>query len=316
MKIEFPDLKGQDSNTLYIIGNGFDLFHGLKTSYSDFHDWLINYKYTDFIDYMEKMFPELRDGKTLLWQDFETALGEGNPLTIHDSFFQGIDNELFDAEIQKRVAVRIKPTLRNIPTLLREWTESLPLKDVKRIPGLDAMSGESLFLSFNYTLLLEKVYLINPERILHIHNSLKDEKHNIITGHSSLYHGNDTDNIGFNVLESTNFIAEELNALIKPVEIIIKKHQAFFDSLSSIINIIVWGFSISPIDRLYFTEVFHHVHDNARWFFICKDEDAKKNYKHLVNLYNENQIKVINGRQYTRKMMQEHCQYILIEDKK
>ena len=29
---------------LYIIGNGFDLNHGLKTNYTDFKAWLKNYK--------------------------------------------------------------------------------------------------------------------------------------------------------------------------------------------------------------------------------------------------------------------------------
>lgn len=66
------------------------------------------------------MFPELKDGKPLLWQDFETALGKGDTLKIHESFFQGINDGLYDVEIQKRVAERIKPTLDKIPRLLRE----------------------------------------------------------------------------------------------------------------------------------------------------------------------------------------------------
>lgn len=315
MRLEFPDLKGQESSTLYIIGNGFDLFHGLKTSYNDFHDWLIMHNYHDFVDYMEILFPELKNSKPLLWQDFETALEKGDPLKIHESFFQGIDNGLFDVRIQKRVAERIKPTLDKIPKILREWAESLPLKDVKRMSGADVMNDESKYLSFNYTLLLERIYLINPERILHIHNSLNDENDDFITGHHTLYAGNEMDRIEFNVLESTKRIAEELNALKKPVDNIIKQHQAFFDSLSTITNIIVWGFSISQIDRLYFTEVFHHVHDNAHWFFICKDEDAKRKFERLVDQYNKIQEKIVNDRPYTKKMMKEHCQYILVNNK-
>ena len=31
-----PELKGQGKNTLFIIGNGFDRFHGLKTIYQNF----------------------------------------------------------------------------------------------------------------------------------------------------------------------------------------------------------------------------------------------------------------------------------------
>ena len=47
MKVDLPDFKGQEKNMLYFVGNGFDLFHDLKTRYIDFHDWLIKYHYDE-----------------------------------------------------------------------------------------------------------------------------------------------------------------------------------------------------------------------------------------------------------------------------
>lgn len=37
----FPDIQ-LDNNTLFIIGNGFDLAHGIKSSYWNFREWLGN----------------------------------------------------------------------------------------------------------------------------------------------------------------------------------------------------------------------------------------------------------------------------------
>lgn len=43
--------------TLYIIGNGFDLMHQMKSSYNDFHQWLIDNSRIDYIAEMQKIFP-------------------------------------------------------------------------------------------------------------------------------------------------------------------------------------------------------------------------------------------------------------------
>lgn len=60
---------------LYIIGNGFDLFTGLHTSYSDFKHWL-EHKYIFVYENMKAAYN--MDGKW--WNNFEVNLGE---LDIH-----------------------------------------------------------------------------------------------------------------------------------------------------------------------------------------------------------------------------------------
>jgi len=171
-----------------------------------------------------------------------------------------------------------------------------------------------LYLSFNYTMVLEKVYSVFPDRVIHIHNCLADEKNPLITGHNAYYSDNDAYDLYDNVEESSKKIIEELNALKKPVGEIIREYKSFFESLGQINNVIVFGFSISLIDGLYFTEVIHHVQDGTRWFFVCKDEGAKRYFENKVDQYNSFQKEIIGGGQYLRKMATQNCQYIIVDE--
>ena len=42
MENSLPNNMRINDNVLYIIGNGFDLAHDMKTSYEDFHQWLLD----------------------------------------------------------------------------------------------------------------------------------------------------------------------------------------------------------------------------------------------------------------------------------
>ena len=309
MNVLLPDFKGQEMNTLYFIGNGFDRFHNLKTRYSDFRDWLINYRYNDFVDAMEKMFPALQNGDYLLWKDFEQALTSADILNVHNDFFQGEDDGEFDVDVQNRVVERIKRYLDKIPYLLRQWMLSIKINNV---PQLLDLNMQSFYLSFNYTLLLENIYCIPTDHILHIHNSLQVEEP-LITGHASGYDKDGVPTNNINIEKSTQYIAIELNKLRKPVDNIINRNRTFFDSLGTINNIVVFGHSLSFIDRLYFTEVFHHVKDGAKWYFVVIDEEAKKNVEIIVNGYNELLTKQIGGYQYRNKMKIENCSYLQVK---
>ena len=55
---------------LFIIGNGFDLWHELATSYREFYSL-----YADYLDAQQNYFPSPRYGEEL-WSDFESSLGE------------------------------------------------------------------------------------------------------------------------------------------------------------------------------------------------------------------------------------------------
>ena len=52
-------LQGKEKETLYIIGNGFDLYHGVKSKYKHFYCWLNLNDHEEFVNEMEMFFPRL-----------------------------------------------------------------------------------------------------------------------------------------------------------------------------------------------------------------------------------------------------------------
>jgi len=61
---------------LFIIGNGFDLAHGMATRYGDFNRWLIKNERYDVIQELQSAYPAKMGNDFLLWSDFEAALGQ------------------------------------------------------------------------------------------------------------------------------------------------------------------------------------------------------------------------------------------------
>lgn len=194
-KIEQECCIGTDYDTdscLIIIGNGFDLYHGLSTSYSDYHDWLLDHDervVADFesFDYAtecllhessiscksssmeegDRRWSSLEESLGIEWDDlcYETLehtrpdLSEDNP---------GWDD--FWVELQVRLEYLKKLTRDRF----REWVESI---DVSKAKPVLELPDTASFITFNYTPTLEYVYGVLPDRILHIHGSVlnKDE---------------------------------------------------------------------------------------------------------------------------------------------
>ena len=58
---------------LYIIGNGFDIAHGILCRFSDFYTYLEENRY-DVLEEMEQYYDIYKDSD--LWSDFERELEE------------------------------------------------------------------------------------------------------------------------------------------------------------------------------------------------------------------------------------------------
>lgn len=63
-------------NIVFLIGNGFDINLGMKTSYADFYDDYINIYRTDSVSIKRLMQSIAQYKKTNLWADLEKGLGE------------------------------------------------------------------------------------------------------------------------------------------------------------------------------------------------------------------------------------------------
>ena len=75
----FPAYNHTEGDTLFIIGNGFDLAHSMRTKYADFRDWLKSqgeHILVEDIEYYFNIDPET-------WSDFEHALGDYDLQTLY-----------------------------------------------------------------------------------------------------------------------------------------------------------------------------------------------------------------------------------------
>ncbi len=96
-------------NKLYIIGNGFDRAHGLKTSYLDFLLWYINnavhtlqhpiYDFNDELIILKKLNPHYIQSEFNSLQSFKETITSGGNLTIkfRSSLFENIYNQALNS---------------------------------------------------------------------------------------------------------------------------------------------------------------------------------------------------------------------------
>lgn len=273
------DLTDFKEKTLFIIGNGFDIAHDIKSSYMDYHDWLLQKQYHEFVAYMESMFPDFKEGKFLLWKDFEEAIGRYNPKQIHMSFFQGVDSYQYAKETQLRVMERIKPFVDMIPKTLIEWARNVI--GIPCSPKYEGLTQDSKYLSFNYTKVLESIYGINPYNICHIHGCIDDDK--IIVGHNHKRNPQDEEDNQLNIKMSIRNIVELMNKNEKPVRDIIKNNIAFFSSLYDIQRIIVIGHSMAEVDMPYFEEIAKQINRDCIWHFYWHDPNELGKFNQIIH---------------------------------
>ncbi len=240
---------------LVILGNGFDLAHGMKTKYSNFKEYLAGKpSYVDLLETLNDLYCQ-QD----LWGDFEYALGFPNAkfiATVEELFgikgmFDGFAKELHDAFFK--------------------WVESVNDKQAKQKPQFGLSECDEYFV-FNYTHTLELSYShIDTQRIRAIHGRVIDELFgfkSIIYGH--LYRKGD---------ECAQVL---LDATTKDVPGIIAENADFFDRISAepIDTVKVFGCSYSDIDYPYFEKI-NMCLPNAHWIFGCnngRDFDNAKRY--------------------------------------
>lgn len=175
--------------TLYVIGNGFDIHHGIKSSYRCYMEWL---KENHSDDYQKVInFYGAEAEKHEWWNEFETNLGYFDIREKVENWAflnQPNDKQLEDMKIDvMRGAWDAQAEIGGIMSILKdsfhEWIDSLkPALSANKIV-ID--SQNAYFINFNYSLTLENVYNVPSAQILHIHGCLNDDEY--IIGHGRTY---------------------------------------------------------------------------------------------------------------------------------
>lgn len=261
---------------LYIIGNGFDLAHGIPCSYQDFKEYCrdyapemyqrINLFYTDtdklWSDF-EKEMPNIDEAKLFGWATVLNS--EWNQ--SWDGYYRFIDT------IKEEVDY-----LQYLPYAFRDWAFSINIDDVGRKFRL--YQGNSLFLSFNYTKVLERVYGMPSCIVNHIHGVADNETSLLIVGHGDadceIDEMFDSDN-AFE-LEACQEIKDLVKCWRKDTVSIIQQNSNFFNALHDVNEIFVLGHSMASVDMPYFRRVKECVQPDAVWtlsVYSGKDRQRK-----------------------------------------
>lgn len=290
--IELSDIQVDDTNTLYIIGNGFDLMHGVKSSYYSFRNSLGKHSNLRFV--LETFWtPED------IWADFEEGLAHFNVEMMAGRFM--VENWLDDtgyfeegedsaANFYMAAEFAVNPmetVATELPERFRAWVESLSIRTDDR--PLKALIKKGKVLSFNYTEFIEDLYGVPMSNVCYIHGCRRKIKYKpkekLILGHKPgasdsaydmeekprkkrTYHSEVVDQaqeVAFGL------ISEYDQELTKETSEIIERHHDFFDSLKNIKSIVTIGHSISEVDWDYFKKVTESVEeiDKVNWYFGC-----------------------------------------------
>lgn len=254
---------------LFIIGNGFDIAHNIKTTYTDFKIYLVNtypdygrYPMTmdsqifwdemkldtageyyvrfliDTIDMVENTDSLKICKESLQWNDYESSLGKLDlSQYLYDSLHTKYKIEP-DEMNQQALFVLQNNLLPFYTTFFNEWVNQINLNDVQPLENFTKLiEKDSVFLTFNYTLTLEEIYGV--KKVTHIHGKQNDEE--IIIGHNEKFNKK--------LYRKYSDIYDELitlnETLRKDTTKVINKNQDFFNKLSNnnVTSIYNYGFS-------------------------------------------------------------------------
>lgn len=279
---------------LYIIGNGFDIHHGINSSYLNFRNWLEKAEpniYSQLCDLYEISTNENKAKEW--WNDFENMLSEVDfnnyvenvvienyPDLSKDDFR---DRDYHAAEYA--ASDELGALIYHVKRTFNAWIASLDkAEDSKRI---HLIRKDSLFITFNYTRTLEELYQIPDNQVLHIHGMVGDDE--LILGHGKNYAELKEDcemtlsqppadldeeeledwyssHYDFVTQQTQEVAISQIASLQKDVQQIISDNRSIWDSLAEVEIIHVFGFSFSYIDMPYLSTIINHINtDKVKW---------------------------------------------------
>lgn len=287
-------------NTLHIIGNGFDVMHGLPTSYKDFHNWIRQQPIKYVANEMEEVF---QHSKCDFWSQFEASLGNLDlSKYTKDLVNEAHENQNPDDDPDKwaneaddvyaRLEFIVSKNYQLLMEAFKEWAQTIEVANIER-QDLSMMGYDErgLFLTFNYTDTIEIVYNVPQERVMHIHGRGSTHEE-IIVGHSGDYNKQRQaicDVLRAKLYEDGDIehkLIELFNQNRKSSAQVIANHSVYFNKLAkmNIEKIVVIGHSLGEVDIPYFERIIE-VCPNAKWKFNPYSNDDKQRVSNFVNKY-------------------------------
>lgn len=268
-------------STLYIIGNGFDLWHGIPSSLASFKDYVRGRDrdiYREIGDYL----PTRED-----WSDLETALADLDVDVIIENLghFMGdygadewsdSGHHDFQYEVENLVD-RLSVGMRR---RFGEWIRCLPIPNWEKAPQrLASLDPGAAFLNFNYTSTLSTTYGIASKHVLFIHGCAALADKDLVLGHAWDPKGrkpfNDREDIAeidTRLVEANELLDAYFSETFKRSDVLIAENAPFFESLENVRNVFVLGHSLANVDAAYFKALLAQpAVATARWSIACRN---------------------------------------------
>ncbi|WP_461629886.1 AbiH family protein [Labilibaculum euxinus] len=267
---------------IVIIGNGFDLAHGLKTKYSDFiHDMITNpqkYNFDRISDINNKILEVLLNCQKDLWSDIECIYFD--ILTnLHNSSYM---RKTYNIASDYTNVVELNQDFNEIKKWLCQYLKEEEAKFIFT-ENYDLFfdnlnKKDSVILNFNYTKTVRE-YIKNRNLdidLIHIHGELSNSKNPIIFGFAA---GNDESKELLNKNDN-NYVRniKKFNYLYTNNEEKLKAHL----EESQEFNVYVLGHSCGISDKLILSQVFNSKGIYKIYPFYFKDIDGY--FETMVNI--------------------------------
>lgn len=263
---------------LFIIGNGFDRGHGLPTTYWDFRTFLEDEHWEFLIPFEQNysIYPtdesepyyqagaHSRSRGNLLWNDLETNLANIDLDRIIDAAVHmdlGLENEYDILDTLEHHYTSEYKYIEELAIYLDEWVKTINLDNARTRTSLIRPDEEAIYITFNYTQVLETVYEIDPYEVIHIHGSIREEDVDPVLGHGNR-------EIIDRMREDRHKAEDQLNEKAMSIHRTMEKYLTeTYKDISEYIpdlrrlrgkdidEIIVIGHSLSGVDIPYFKEI-------------------------------------------------------------
>ena len=221
------------------------------------------------------------------WRDFESNLPKlpfdkfGDSDYNYTNFIDyGEDDDFKHAEDVEQLGTNLAYMITNsVSKYFAQWIKSISIKekDIHTKKLIVDNKQDSVFLVFNYTNLLEKIYKIPDNQICNIHGSLL-EGNRLIFGHGEKM----SDNDDFDPFDISCYTIEAKNALRKRTDEIISNYRSFFENLGTLEEIYIIGWNLSDpnfVDAPYLQEIVSHTNEDTIIYFDKHDEQKQQDYK-------------------------------------
>jgi hypothetical protein len=245
---------------LYIVGNGFDLWHKIPSAFQDFKDFL-NKHDRELLTAVEEYLPVEGD-----WRTLESALAgldvehiintfEYTMTSYNDDDWSDSDHHIF----QQEVGQLIEKLSKGLRDRFAQWIRKIPMPTPATASRLLlTLDPTALFLTFNYTSTLRILYGVQDRSVWHIHGKAEDLNSILVLGHAwdprkrkCLNDHPDVEDFDTRLLEANDIIDNYFGETFKPSARLIQEAGDSFSQLAAIKEVCVLGHSLSAVDELY-----------------------------------------------------------------